>query len=163
MPPATVEQLLHHPLFGVMIEGESPRLSCFADVPGLEQFRIVRPVVREEITLDQALELMAYTGANLLRWLTRRGVSVHRPECVLMDLENRELYTIDMVGERGDELTLILVYFSPRRGGPAWDAMVAHGEAVRRLLDRQYHLQGEVVVINLYGGALVRGAWVPSS
>jgi len=160
MPPATLEQFLHHPLFAVVEEEDPPQWVTHPDVPDRALYRHVRPQFPATVSLAQALQLVSNAGANMLRWIIRRGVCVRHAECTLLDLERRELYNVDMVGERGDELTLMLVYSSPRRGGQAWELMLRHGQAIRALAARQYRLEAEVVVINLYGQGLVRGAWL---
>jgi len=165
MPPAPAMQFLHHPLFAVLRAppGGPHMLSCRSRVPDAERYAVHQPFRTELSSIDPGLQraLVQQSGFNLLRWLVRRGISVHASHAVLLDLEAQRVHPVDLVGERAGCLTLVFVYFSKRRGGEQWDAMLASGAHMKDLVARQYRLDAEVVVVNFYGSGLVRGAWVP--
>jgi len=165
MPLASAMQFLHHPLFAVLRapDGGPHVLSCRARVPGLEHYTLFQPfrTALSSIDADRQRDLVRQSGFNLLRWLVRRGISVHESHAVLLDLETQRLHPVDLVGEREGGLALVFVYFSKRRGGEQWDAMLAAGTHMKGLVAQQYRLDAEVVVVNFYGSGLVRGAWIP--
>lgn len=166
MPPATAMQFLHHPLFAVMhrssSQGGLPLLMCRARLPAVAAYDLHEPFRTSLSSLEPEAQrsLVQRSGFNLLRWLTRRGISVHESHAVLLDLESQLVHPVDLVGERAGCLALVFVYFSRHRGGGAWDSMLASGARMKRLVARQYRLDAEVVVVNFYGSGQVRGAWV---
>lgn len=160
MPNATAMQFLHHPLFAVM--QDQGVLACRSRLPDAELYTLVPSFKTPLSSLDPRTQrsLVQESGFNLLRWLVRRGVSVHESNCVLLDTEALRLHPVDLVAERAGCLTLIFVYFSKQRDAALLAKMLEAGKTMKRLVARQYVLEADVVVVNLYGGGLVQGAWV---
>jgi len=153
---------LQHPLL-VTLQTE-PVLSwhCRIDVPDKEAYELVSPVETylSAVSLQALNTLLHNTGSNMLRWLLRRGITVHAAASGVLDIPGKRLYKVDMVAERDGQLTLILVYFSTRRGGHGWRKMLEYGAAVRAVLSDQYRLDGDVIILNFYGNGQVRGVMV---
>lgn len=160
MPPATLAMFLHHPLFVTLQLEPDLAWRCSADVPDRGEYRLVAP---EEtcigtMALPALATLLSNTPPNMLCWLMRRGITVHASQCGLLDIRNKSLHKVDMVAECCGRLTLILVYFSLRRGGEPWARMVEYGATVREVLADQYKLDGDVIVMNFYAEGRVHGA-----
>ena len=153
----SLDAFLHHPLAviapNIMDDsGEAVRWVCNTHIPGATEFSfMVRP------GLDHCINY--WTPA--LKWMERRGIEPQTRQNAVMSIKHREIYHVDIVGERKGGLCLILMYCPPTPR-PDWaPTMLEHARRVKAVCKEQYALEPEVALLRLSAsGRSVRGQFV---
>ena len=138
-----MEAFLMHPLF---IKIEASTCICQTEIPGITDFHIVRPSLKNTAPFDASV-----VEQSLRMWLERRRISLISPKIGIIDLDKKRLLSVDIFAEQcGQPVFIVIVSSDKRINFKQKRQLLKYCEGVQKQTNKIFKFEPCVYLVNIY-------------
>lgn len=145
----STETFLLHPLFTRILPGNVLSIAA-TNLPHQDEYFIKRPY---STIHTNPLMRISNVEENLHGWLTRRGFNLVCAKTGIVDIDEKRVWTVDLVTETPqEELVFLVKFYTEKRAGKRdKNAMLRYAKDVFIRTQKNYLVSPRVICLNIYG------------